>query len=80
MTILTTTEAAGKLDEILRNLAQSHDVVQISGQHHSGVLISEDDWRAIQETLDLASLPGMADSIAEGLRTPIKECSKELDW
>jgi antitoxin YefM len=80
VTTLTTTEASSRLDEVLDNLAESHEVVQIAGQRHCGVLVSEDDWRAIQETLYLASVPGMKDSIVEGLRTPIEQCTKELDW
>ena len=53
MTTLSTTEASKRLDEVLDNLAESHEVVQIAGQRHCGVLVSEDDWRAIQETLYL---------------------------
>ena len=80
MTTLTATEASKRLDEVLDNLAESHEVVQIAGQRHSGVLVSEDDWRAIQETLHLTSIPGMKESIIEGLRTPVEQCVKELDW
>ena len=80
MTTLTATEASSRLDEVLDNLAESHDVVQIAGERHCGVLVSEDDWRAIQETLHLVSIPGMKESIVEGLRTPLEQCAKELDW
>ena len=80
MTTLSTTEASSRLDEVLDNLAESHDVIQITGQRHSGVLVSEDDWRAIQETLYLTGIPGMKDSIVEGLRMPVEQCAKELDW
>jgi antitoxin YefM len=80
VTTLSTTEASKRLDEVLDGLAESHEVVQITGQRHCGVLVSEDDWRAIQETLYLGSVPGMKDSIVEGLRTPIDQCAKELDW
>jgi len=62
-----------------RSLAESHEIVQIAGQRHSGVLVSEDDWRAIQATLHLTSVPGMKESIVEGLRTPVEQCDKELD-
>jgi len=80
VTTLTTTEASQRLDEVLDNLAESHEVVWIAGQRHSGVLVSEDDWRSIQETLYLTSVPGMKESIVEGLRTPVEQCAKELDW
>ena len=80
MTKLTTAEASQRLDEVLDELAESHEVVQIAGRRHDGVLVSEDDWRAIQETLHLTSVAGMKDSILEGLRTPPEQCAKELDW
>jgi len=80
LTTLTASEASKRLDEILDNLAESHEVVQIAGDRHCGVLLSEDDWRAIQETLYLTSVPGMGSSIVEGLRTPVEQCAKELDW
>ena len=80
MTTLSVTEASKRLDDVLDDLAKSHEVVQIAGQRHCGVLVSEDDWRSIQETLYLNSVPGLKDSIIEGLRTPLDQCSKELDW
>jgi antitoxin YefM len=80
VTTLTTAEASKRLDEVLDNLAESHEVVQIAGQRHSEVLVSEDDWRAIQETSYLTSVPGMKESSVEGLRMPVEECAKELDW
>jgi antitoxin YefM len=80
MTTLSTTEASKRLDEILDDLAESHEALQISGRRHSGVLVSEDDWRAIQETLYLTGIPEMKESIVEGLRNPIEQCSKELEW
>ena len=80
MTTLSSTEASERLDEVLDELAVSHAVIQIAGQRHSAVLISEDDWHAIQETLALTSVPGMKESVIEGLNTPVDQCSKELDW
>jgi PHD/YefM family antitoxin component YafN of YafNO toxin-antitoxin module len=80
VTTLSTTEASQRLDEVLDMLAESHEVVQITGQRHCGILVSEDDWRAIQETLYLTSIPGMKESIVEGLRIPLDQCAQELDW
>ena len=78
MTTLTTTEASKRLDEVLDNLAESHEVVQIAGQRHCGVLVSEDDWRAIQETLYLTGIPGVKESIVEGLRMPVEQWPRSL--
>ena len=80
MTTITATEARKRLYNLLDELAESHDPVQIAGKRNSAVLVSEDDWRAIQETLYLQSVPGMRESILEGMRTPVDECEEELDW
>ena len=80
MTILTVTEARKKLYTLLDDVSESHSPIQIAGKRNSAVLIAEDDWRAIQETLHLHSIPGMRESIIEGLSTPVDECEKDLDW
>jgi antitoxin YefM len=80
MTTLSATEARKRLYSLLDDVAESHEAVQIAGKRHNAVLISEEDWRAIQETLYLTSIPGMKESIQKGLRTPVKKCAKELDW
>lgn len=80
MTTLTATEARKKLYTLLDDVADSHEAVQIAGKRHSAVLVSEEDWSAIQETLYLTAIPGMKTSIIEGLRTPIKKCDKEINW
>ena len=77
---LSAAEARKRLEELLKEVAESHEPVQIAGERHSGVLLPEEDWRAIQETLHLTSIPGMRESIAKGLRTPVEECHEELDW
>jgi antitoxin YefM len=80
MTTLTATEARKSLYNLVDDVALSHDPIQIVGKRHSAILISEDDWRAIQETLYLASIPGMRESIKKGLNTPIDECSEKPAW
>ena len=73
-------EAEKNLGELLEETATSHEPIQIISGASNGVLIAEEDWRAIQETLYLLSIPGMRESMREGMATPIAECSKELDW
>ena len=80
MTTLTATDARKKLFTLIDDVAESHDPIQIAGKRNSAVLISEDDWRSIQETLYLESFPKMRDSIIKGMKTPVDECSEELDW
>ena len=80
MTTLSATEARKSLYSLVDDVAVSHDPIQIVGKRHSAVLISEEDWRAIQETLYLTSIPGMRESIQKGLKTPVDRCGKELSW
>lgn len=80
MTNITVTEARKKLYTLLDEVALSHEPVQIAGKRNSAVLVSEDDWRAIKETLFLLGIPGMRESIREGMLTPVEECEEELDW
>ena len=80
MTTMTATEARKNHYSLLDNVAESHAPLQIAGKRHSAVLVSEDDWRAIQATLYLSSVPGMKESIIKGLKTPVEKCDAELDW
>jgi len=80
MTTMSATEARKQLYKLLDDISQSHQPVQITGKRGNAVLVSEDDWRAVQETLYLVSIPGMRESILEGLATPADELEGELDW
>jgi len=80
MTAITATEARKRLYALLDAVSESHEPIHITGKRNSGVLISADDWRAVQETLYLHSVPGMKESILKGLKTPVEKCSEELDW
>ncbi len=80
MTTIKATEARAKLFKLLDQVAESHEPVQIMGKRSNAVLISGDDWRSIQETLYLLSLPGMRESIRKGLKTPVGKCSEKPGW
>ena len=80
MTILNATEARSRLYSLIDETAETHQPIVITGKRGNAVLVSEDDWNSIAETLHLLSVPGMCDSIQEGMDAPIDECSKELDW
>ena len=66
--------------KILDDAASSHEPIHITGKKAHGVLVSEEDWRAIQETLYLLSIPKMRESIRKGLKTPLENCVTELTW
>ena len=80
MTSITATEARKSLYRLVDEVQDSHEPVQITGKRGSAVLVSEDDWRSVQETLYLVSIPDMRDSILEGMAAPVDELSGELDW
>jgi prevent-host-death family protein len=80
MTILNVTEARSRLYSLIDEAATTHQPIVITGKRGNAVLVSEDDWNAIAETLHLLSVPGMRESIKEGLNQDIAGCAKELDW
>ena len=80
MATLTVTEARKKLYRLIDETAQTHEPITITGKRGNAILLSESDWRAIQETMFLVNIPGMRDSIIEGLKTPIGDCSEDLGW
>lgn len=80
MTRMTATEARSKLYRLIDEMAESHRPVVITGKAHNAVLVSEEDWIAIQETLYLLSVPGMRESIREGLAVPADDCDAAPDW
>lgn len=80
MTSITASEARARLYGLLDEAAESGEPIQITGRRNSAILVSERDWRAIQETLYLLSIPGMRESIRRGLKTPLKKCAPEPGW
>lgn len=73
-------EAQKQLQQSIDSVSHSHQPIVIGGQTSNAALLSESDWASVQETLYLLSVPGMWESIREGLATPIEECDRELQW
>ena len=80
MKTINATNARKNLYKLINETSEVHEPIQITGKNNNAILVSEEDWRAVQETLYLVSIPGMRESIREGLETPIEECTEELDW
>ena len=80
MQTLTASEARANLYRLMDQAAESHQPITISGKRHDSVLLSAEDWQAIQETLYLLSVPGMRESIREGMAESLESCVTELDW
>ena len=80
MSSLTASEARAKLYRLIDEAAKSHRPIRITGKRNNAVLLSEEDWAAVQETLYLLSVPGMRESLKKGMDTPPEKCHKALDW
>ena len=78
MVTVTATKARAELYRLIDGVGDAP--VRITGKRGAAVLVSEEDWSAIQETLYLLSVPGMRDSVRKGLRTPVDKCQTELRW
>ena len=80
MDTISASQARATLYKLIDDAAESHAPVTITGKRNSAVLISADDWAAIQETLHLLSIPGMRESIREGMAAPLEDCNTDLKW
>lgn len=80
MSTYSASNARSRLYRLIDEASSSHEPILITGKRTNAVLISEEDWKAIQETMYLLSVPGMRKSIVEGMKTPVEECSEELKW
>ena len=80
MTTVNATEARSKLYRLIDEATQSHEPITTTGKRGNAVLIAAQDWNAINETLFLLSIPGMRESIREGMETNLEDCESDLDW
>ncbi len=80
MHVLTASEARANLYRLIDEAAESHQPIVISGKRSSAVLLSAQDWSAIQETLHLLAVPGMRESIKAGMDEPLADSAQELEW
>jgi antitoxin YefM len=80
MSVVGIKTARVRLEKLIDDASSSHEPVFITGKGSNAVLLSEEDWRSIQETLYLLSVPGMRESIRSGMKMPIKNCLKNIRW
>jgi PHD/YefM family antitoxin component YafN of YafNO toxin-antitoxin module len=80
MDVIPIAQAILRLYRLIEEATSTHMPILIQGEKSNAVLVAEEDWRAIQETLYLLSIPGMRESILEGMNTPAKDCDEELGW
>ena len=79
MTSLSATQARATLYTLIKHLQDGQDPVLITGKHGNAVMVSEEDWRSIEETLYLTSIPRMRKSILSGMREPVSKSSTTID-
>ena len=80
MSTLNATEARAKLYSLIDETTETHEPILITGKRGNAVLLAEEDWRAVTESLFLVSIPGMRESIQEGMDSKIEDCDEDLDW
>lgn len=80
MTTFNATEARSKLYALIDETTNTHQPIVITGKRGNAVLLAEEDWKAINETLHLLSVPGMRESIQEGMAAGLDDCDQDLNW
>lgn len=80
MTVLTASAARSNLYRLIDQACESHEPILIAGKNSSAVLVSAEDWKAIQETMHLLSIPGMRESIREAMAEPLSKSARRLKW
>jgi prevent-host-death family protein len=80
MQTINATNARKNLYRLIEEVLKNHEPVQITSKNGDAVLIADEDWKSIQETLHLLSIPGMRESVKKGMDTPLEECSEKLEW
>ncbi|MCC6145288.1 MAG: type II toxin-antitoxin system Phd/YefM family antitoxin [Candidatus Hydrogenedentes bacterium] len=80
MTTIPSESLGEGIARLIAQVGKSHEPVHIVDKDGTAVLISEEDWRAIQETLYLMSIPGMRESIREAMEEPLSEGSEDPGW
>ena len=80
MATFSASKARSNLYRLIDETSSTHEPILITGKRTNAILIAEQDWKAIQETMYLLSIPGMRESIIEGMKTPVGKCKKEIEW
>ncbi len=80
MKIINATKARDQLFNLIDETSMTHEPIYITGKRKRAVLVSEEDWKSIEETMYLLSIPGMRESIQKGLAEPLSECKEDIDW
>lgn len=80
MKTMNASAVRANLYKLMDEIEESSEPLQVTGKRSKVVMLSESDWHAIQETLFLLSIPGMRESIMEGMAEPVEQCHEDLEW
>lgn len=78
--VITASQARSDIYNLIDETAQSHEPIIITGKRHNAVMVSQEDWKAIEETLYLTSIQNMAQSIQDAMKAPDSEFSESIEW
>jgi len=78
--VITASQARSDIYNLIDETAQSHEPIIITGKRHNAVMVSQEDWKAIEETLYLTAIPNMAQSITQAMNEPDSEFSESVEW
>ena len=78
--IMTVSQARTDIYKIIDETAQTHQPIIITGKRNNAVLLCEEDWNAIEETLYLNAIPNMTESIKEAMNAEDSEFSDTVEW
>jgi len=78
--VMTVSQARTNIYKIMDETADTHQPIMITGKRNNVVMISEEDWNAIEETLYLNNIPNMTASIQEMMKAPNNEFSENIEW
>lgn len=79
MTSISITKARMALYRLIESLQRGQAPILITGKKGNAVLVSEEEWRSMEETLHLTAIPGMTKSIQDGMEEPIDRCATDID-
>jgi prevent-host-death family protein len=80
MKVINATAARANFFNLIDQVAEEHEEIMITTKRNNAVLVSEEDWRSIQETIYLSSIPGVRESILEASKTPDEEFLSEEEF
>ena len=78
--VMSVSQVRADIYNVMDETAQTHEPVLITGKRNNVVMLSQEDWNAIEETLYLNSIPNMTSSIQESMDAPDSEFSEDIEW